>query len=173
MRAVSRGTRTPDVLAAADGALDDVHVWRFTAVVFIVAGVWLGARGPVPPAVVEGPGGSNIFFPNVPIGDAYPAALIHGMLEERNRCLFVGNDQEHWLLLWPRGYQARMLNGQVEVSNQSGQLVGRVGDEVELGGGEGRPREVGGSAAAERWATDLTGVDIPERCGDLYWIVAP
>ena len=148
-------------------------MWKVTAVVVIAAGVWLGARGPVPPPVVDGPGGAAIFFPTVPIGGAYPAALIHGTLEERNRCLFVGNHREHWLLLWLRGYDARVVNGQVEVADESGQLVGRVGDEVELGGGEGRPIEVGGAAAAESWATDLTGVDIPERCGDLYWIVAP
>jgi hypothetical protein len=149
------------------------NVWRFTAVVCIVAGVWLGARGPVPPPVVDGPGGSSIFFPTVPIGNSYPAALIHGTFEERNRCLFVGVDHEHWLLLWPRGDLAHVVDGRVEVSDKDGHFVGRVGDEIELGGGEGRPTEVGGPTAAERWATDLTGVDIPERCGDLYWIVAP
>jgi hypothetical protein len=47
------------------------------------------------------------------------------------------------------------------------------GERLRVGGGEGNPLEMGGSAAAERWAADLTGVDIPEHCGDLYWIVSP
>ncbi|MFL5736539.1 MAG: hypothetical protein ACJ76P_04295 [Actinomycetota bacterium] len=148
-------------------------MWRFTVVALIAAGSLLGSRGPVPPPVVGGPGGAGIFFPTVPIGNAYPAALISGTLEERNRCLDVGSGREHWLLLWPRGYQARVVNRRVQVSDQDGRLVGRVGDEIELGGGEGRPSETGGAAASERWATELTGVDIPERCGDLYWLVSP
>ena len=44
---------------------------------------------------------------------------------------------------------------------------------MRLGGGETNPLEVGGTEQAERHATELTGLDIPERCGDLYWLVAP
>ncbi|HEY2802438.1 MAG TPA: hypothetical protein VGJ67_00800 [Actinomycetota bacterium] len=116
--------------------------------------------------------GGDVFFPTAPVGDAYPAALISGRLEERDRCMFVASGGERWLLLWPEGYEARLVNGRVEVSDQNGKLVGRDGDEVSLGGGESRSSEVGGAAAAEKWATDLTGGDIPERCGDQYWIVA-
>lgn len=36
-----------------------------------------------------------------------------------------------------------------------------------------RELEVGGTSAAEQWASELTGLDIPERCGDLDWIVSP
>jgi hypothetical protein len=57
--------------------------------------------------------------------------------------------------------------------DETGELVARQGGRLRVGGGETRPREVGGSAAAERWATGLTGVDIPEPCGDLYWLVSP
>ena len=38
---------------------------------------------------------------------------------------------------------------------------------------EERPSEVGGAAAAERWASELTGLPMPDRCGHLYWIVSP
>jgi len=35
----------------------------------------------------------GIFFPTVPIGDAYPAALMEGILEEQAGCLFVARSQ--------------------------------------------------------------------------------
>jgi hypothetical protein len=116
---------------------------------------------------------SRIFFPTVPVGGAYPMALLSGRLVDRSGCLFAVAHDERWLLLWPEGYRARMANGLVEVLDGNGKLVAREGEEFEVGGGENRPSEVGGAAASEKWASDLTGVDIPERCGDMYWIVAP
>jgi hypothetical protein len=115
----------------------------------------------------------GLFFPTVPIGDSYPAALIEGVLEERSGCLFVAAHGDRWLLLWPEGYAARIAEGQIEVVDAAGKLVGRESEQVQLGGGEGNPIEMGGAAEAERWASELTGVDIPERCGDLYWLVSP
>lgn len=64
-------------------------------------------------------------------------------------------------------------DGRIEIVNEAGERIGREGDQVRLGGGETRPVEVGGTAEAEQWASELTGLDIPERCGDLYWIVSP
>jgi hypothetical protein len=115
----------------------------------------------------------GIFFPTVPIGDAYPGALMKGMLEVRSGCVFVAAHEDRWLLLWPEGYTAQLAAGQLEVLDESGGVVAREGKRLRVGGGETNPREVGGSGAAERWATGLAGVDIPERCGDLYWIVSP
>lgn len=116
---------------------------------------------------------ADVFFPTVPRAEAYPAALIEGVLEERSGCLFVSAGGERWLLLWPEGYAMRVVDGQLEVVDDVGELVGREGDAISLGGGEGRPVEMGGTGDAEAWATALTGVDIPEHCGDLYWIVSP
>lgn len=48
---------------------------------------------------------SGVFFPTVPRGDEYPAALIEGVLEVRSDCLFISADGERWLLLWPQGYK--------------------------------------------------------------------
>jgi hypothetical protein len=39
--------------------------------------------------------------------------------------------------------------------------------------GDAYPAGIGGEAKAESSATELTGLDIPERCGDLYWLVSP
>jgi len=116
---------------------------------------------------------SGVFFPTVPRGDEYPAALIEGVLEVRSDCLFISADGERWLLLWPQGYKPHSTDGRIEIVNEAGERIGREGDQVRLGGGETRPVEVGGTAEAEQWASELTGLDIPERCGDLYWIVSP
>jgi hypothetical protein len=115
----------------------------------------------------------GIFFPTVPIGDAYPSALMEGVLEVRSGCVFVAAHEDRWLLLWPEGFTTRYTDGELEVLDENGEVVGREGERLRVGGGETNPIEVGGSGAAERWATDLTGVEIPERCGDLYWIVSP
>jgi hypothetical protein len=134
----------------------------------LLAGCCAPACGSDAPAAPAG-----IFFPTVPIGGAYPSALLEGRLEERSGCLFAAADNERWLLLWPEGYSPRIENGRVEVLDGKGSLVAREGKELKVGGGENRPREVGGATASEKWATELTGVDIPERCGDVYWIVSP
>ena len=142
----------------------DVRLIRGSLVLLMAISV--PACGPDEPAAPPG-----IFFPTVPIGDAYPTALMEGVLEERAGCLVVTAHQDHWLLLWPEGYTARVAEGQLDVLDESGE--GRVGEPLRVGGGETNPIEVGGAAEAERWASELTGLDIPERCGDLYWIVSP
>jgi hypothetical protein len=115
----------------------------------------------------------GVFFPTVPIGDAYPAGEIEGVLELQSGCLFVARPEDRWLLLWPEGFTARTAEGNIEVLDEEGDLVARAGDHIRLGGGETNPLEVGGTAQAEDRATELTGQDIPERCGDLYWLVSP
>jgi hypothetical protein len=103
-----------------------------------------------------------------------PLALIDGVLVERAGCLFVERDDTRWLLLWPEGSSARLIvEGVVEVLDEDGEVVGREGGPVRFGGGESNPIEVGGAAASEAWATRLTGKDVPDRCGDLYWLVSP
>jgi hypothetical protein len=65
------------------------------------------------------------------------------------------------------------VEGQKGVVDESGHLIAREGIQGRFVGGEAGPGNVGGAAKAERWASGLTGSDIPERCGDLYWIVSP
>jgi len=136
--------------------------WRpILALMLCFAPAACGANSPDAP-----PG---IFFPTVPAQDAYPTALMGGVLEVRSRCIFV----DRWLLLWPEGYTARLANGRLEVLDETRDVVAIESAQIRVGGGETNPVEVGGADAAERWATDLTGLNIPERCGDLYWIVSP
>jgi hypothetical protein len=61
----------------------------------------------------------------------------------------------------------------IRVLDRAGEVVGVDGGSIRVGGGEGRPIEMGGGDEADRWAEGLTGGDIPERCGHLYWIVSP
>jgi hypothetical protein len=115
----------------------------------------------------------SIFFPTVPRQDSYPAAVIEGTLEARDGCLFITRDSERWLLLWPKGYRPLWDGVRLRIFGVRGAFVGQAGEPIRLVGGEERPSEVGGAAAAERWASELTGLPMPDRCGDLYWIVSP
>jgi hypothetical protein len=138
---------------------------RVLLALLVLASAACAERGPVAPA--------SIFFPIVPIGDAYPAGEIEGTFHERSGCLFVEAHGDRWLLLWPEGASARIVDGAIEVLDEDGEVVAREGGSVRFGGGERNPREMGGAAAAEASATELTGSRIPERCGDLYWLVSP
>ena len=61
----------------------------------------------------------------------------------------------------------------LEVLDEDGWVVATEGEGMRVGGGETNAVEVGGSTAAERWAMELTGADIPDRCSDLFWIFSP
>ena len=115
----------------------------------------------------------GVFFPTVPISDEYPAGVMRGRLELEDGCLFVTSGSERHLLLWPEGYTARRDGETIEIFTEDRGPIARVGEPIRVGGGERRPLEMGGAAAAERSITVLTGGDIPERCGDLYWLVSP
>ncbi|HJS26859.1 MAG TPA: hypothetical protein VJ913_07025 [Actinomycetota bacterium] len=115
----------------------------------------------------------GVFFPTVPLGNAYPAGEIEGEFQVRSGCLFVARPEDRWLLLWSEGFTARTVDGRIEVLDDEGHVVAREGERIRFGGGETRPREVDGTADAERHATELSGQDVPERCGDLYWLVSP
>jgi hypothetical protein len=84
----------------------------------------------------------SIFFPTVPRQDSYPAAVIKGTLEARNRCLFVTRDGERWLVLWPKGYRPLWDGVRLRVFGEKGALVGQAGEPIRLAGGEERPSEV-------------------------------
>jgi len=98
---------------------------------------------------------------------------MEGVLEVRSGCVFISAQGDLWLLLWPEGYSARRADRQFEVLDERGEVVAREGKLLRVGGGETNPIEVAGTAVAERRTSELTGGDIPERCGDPYWLVSP
>jgi hypothetical protein len=105
-----------------------------------------------------------VFFPTIPRQGAYPDALLEGVLEVRSGCVSISAREGVWLALWPEGYAARIADGQLEVEDGDGQLVGREGEQIRVGGGE---------APSQRWASGPIGMEIPERCSGVYWVVAP
>lgn len=83
------------------------------------------------------------------------------MLELRSGCLFVTRPEDRWLLLCPEGYTAREAQDAIEILDEDDDLVAREADQIRLAGGERRPIEIGGTAEAERYASELTRADIP------------
>jgi hypothetical protein len=61
---------------------------------------------------------------------------MEGMLNVRSGCVFVSDHNESWLLLWPEGYTAQLADGRLDVLDESGDIVGREGGRLRVGGGE-------------------------------------
>jgi hypothetical protein len=109
---------------------------------------------------------ADVFFPTMTEPkDSWPAALLVGPLTEVDGCLMVGDPATgQFLALWPHGYRAVVLEGNVVVVNEEGTKVVAVGDEADFGGGQIPPD----------LATDLAGTPIPERClTEFIWSTAP
>jgi len=114
-----------------------------------------------------------VFFPRLTHhSDTWPGALISGTLAEVNGCVFLIPDGGNIeappgalvakampLLIWPIEARAKRTNDgtlQILVSNQ---VVGKIGDRVELGGGL-----VGESKSDLSEAESLIGTPIPPQC---------
>jgi len=113
---------------------------------------------------VETSAPDGLFFPTVPRQEMYPSALFEGRLVQRSGCLLgSGIGKAGIVLLWPDGYTATIgQDGRTEVSDENGTIVGKVGDDVSLGGGI-----VGASLYTDEYQRT------PEGCGHHYWLVAP
>ena len=127
-----------------------------TAVCLVVAACLVACTGAEPSAP------TGLFFPTVRRLDAYPAAELSGQLVERSGCL-VAPGGKGSVLLWPDGYTARTAqDGRTQVLDENGTIIGTVGEEVTLGGGQ-----VAGNFDARVFQ------QTPEACGHHYWLVAP
>ena len=77
-------------------------------------------------------------------------ALMSGELVAVGKCLMVEtNPGPFYLIVWPHGTTAAIVDGVIEVRDSNGDRKARVGEIVSLGGGEGV-----GSVAG---------------CGGLFW----
>jgi hypothetical protein len=83
-----------------------------------------------------------------------PAAIIGGVLRERDGCLVFENESGVDLPLWPPGTAAWIVDGVTVVSDLDGRVAARVGDAVSFGGGTDYPLD---------WAEDQVG-PIPVAC---------
>jgi hypothetical protein len=87
------------------------------------------------------PAEQTLYFPKQPPRVVYPEGDYVGRLVlDKKGCLRL-----HWeynghkyvrLILWRYDFTARVAEGTVEILNEDGQVVARVGDVVEVGGGE-------------------------------------
>jgi hypothetical protein len=97
------------------------------------------------------------FFPvQKEVPNAMLQALLQGELVVENGCLRVSGN----LILWPYGYSVQTEDGETLVLNAEGRAVARVGDFVQLGGGE-----IPAFSAEAR-----TGTALPEGCAGPYWL---
>jgi hypothetical protein len=77
-------------------------------------------------------------------GDAGMAALLKGVLMLRSdRCLVVVSPEAETVIAWPAGFTAVQRDGGVDVLGGDGSVVARTGEQISLGGGEGRVGVVG------------------------------
>jgi hypothetical protein len=85
--------------------------------------------------------------------------------EERNGCLYVGDDQAVWFF----GTTIRLMPGsaQYEVLDSSGRKLAETGTTVRWGGGQVSAEE----AETYNFADKLQTSDVCKQRGDNYWIV--
>ena len=111
----------------------------------------------------------GIFFPTrQPPVTTYMMALAPGKLVLDDKgCLRLRHLGSSVVPVWPPGFAADASEGKVRILNAKGRVVARVGDEVELGGGEA-PR-----AEAIPLLDERTKRELRERCPGEYWLAAP
>src|SRR6476620_7692992 len=122
--------------------------------VCLVVAACLVACTAVEPSAPDG-----LFFPSFRRLDAYPTAELSGQLVERSGCL-VAPGGKGSVLLWPDGYAATTAqDGRTQVLDENGTIIGTVGEEVTLGGGQ-----VGASFDTRAFQ------QTPEACDHHYWL---
>jgi hypothetical protein len=110
-----------------------------------------------------------IHLPVQPPSGASMMALMEGTLVEVDGCLRIedGHYTNGWLVLWPFGSDIRVGGDRVEVINEDGQPVARVGDRTRAGGGA-----VENSRGMAGLDEMIPGMPI-DGCPGPYWVSAP
>ena len=111
--------------------------------------------------------GPTIFFPQQKAVDGEREvmdALLIGKLVVVEGCLRVNTSYSDtgYLLVWPPDFRLSTENDTIQVLNGAGQVVARVGDEVDIGGGEVRYLER---------LDEYVRQQLPPDCSGTYWIV--
>jgi hypothetical protein len=103
------------------------------------------------------------FFPQQ--RDAHPnnmTAFLTGNLILINDCLRVRDTTNtSYLLIWPHGFSLNKKDNPMQLYDDKGQAVARVGDTLKIGGGEMRLEYV----------SNLVLQPVPANCSGPYWIV--
>ncbi len=93
---------------------------------------------------------------------AFMTALAIGKLVVKDGCLRIGEGDSSYLVLWQPDYFVNNNNGVIEVLDRNGQVVARVGEEIQMGGGE-----VSLTAELERQLRK----PLPNECPGPYWLM--
>ncbi len=100
----------------------------------------------------------------------YMEALLSDKPEELelvDGCFRVNNGYDNYLIVWPYGFSLSAdENGVIQVIDNKGQPVARVGDKVRFGGGGGE-MSGGDSGNISTYSEQLPSI----RCSGPYWIL--
>jgi hypothetical protein len=111
------------------------------------------------------PSDSFLFPAQKEPANCYMEASAHGWLFIDNDCLrlkpvwFLGKG---YLLIWPHGYSAEVIDGKLHVLDESGEPVAKVGDRVTIGGGE----------VPKAFAEELVGTEFPDSAVGNYFVTS-
>jgi len=110
-----------------------------------------------------------IYLPVQPPSEDSMMALLEGTLVEVDGCLRIedGHYADGWLVLWPFGSDIRVADDGIEVINEDGKPVARVGDRLRAGGGA-----IENTRGMESINEMIPGMPI-EGCRGPYWVAAP
>lgn len=109
-----------------------------------------------------------IYLPVQPPSGSSMMALLEGTLVEVDGCLRIedGHYADGWLVLWPFGSDIRVGDDRIEVINEDGKLVARVGEWMRAGGGA--VENTSGMAGLDEM---IPGMPI-DGCNGPYWVAA-
>jgi hypothetical protein len=115
------------------------------------------------------PDGRVIYLPVQPPSEESMMALLEGTLVEVDGCLRIEDAHytDGWLVIWPFGSDIRMAEDGIEVINEEGKPVARVGEQPGAGGGA-----IENTRGMESINEMIPGMPI-EGCRGPYWVAAP
>lgn len=150
------------------GATDRVIVVLALAAIAVGACSSLTDLGPlsIEADTIEARMGSGVVFIGMKVSPTESmSALFEGaVVADEEGCLRLDSVDRH-TVVWPHGYGFDAAGGTVRILDAQGGLVGRVGEDFDLGGGEVTSLHDGlGFTQADR---DLA----EEHCPGRYWIV--
>jgi hypothetical protein len=112
---------------------------------------------------------SGYVFPRRELVDGELASMaseIYGKLVKVNGCLRLESsyDGRSYLVIWPPNYQLDVKNDEIQILDESGQVLAVVGQEIHMGGGIGETLE------DNIYVTEKIIREIPPECPGPYWI---
>lgn len=112
----------------------------------------------------------GLFFPKQKPGgslEAFMEALTRGEIVTEKRCVILRHpDGSKDLLVWPSGFELSANRDELNILDEEDEFVARIGDEVEMSGGQVTALEAG--EAYEELRRELR---IPETCPESLWMV--